>query len=64
VLQKSPYKKFREDRYSSFDNGKGKEFENGNLKLEDLRELALSNGEPKQTSGKQEWLESIINQYI
>jgi xylose isomerase len=64
VLQKSPYKKFRQDRYSSFDNGKGKDFENGNLKLEDLRELALSNGEPKQTSGKQEWLESIINQYI
>jgi xylose isomerase len=64
VLQKSPFKKFRQERYSSFDNGKGKDFENGNLKLEDLRELALSNGEPKQTSGKQEWLESIINQYI
>ena len=64
VLQKSPYKKFRRERYASFDSGKGKDFEDGKLKLEDLREHALSNGEPRQTSGKQEWLENIINQYI
>jgi xylose isomerase len=64
VMQKSPYLKFRKDRYASFDSGKGKEFEGGALKLEDLRDFALSNGEPKQTSGKQEWLENIINQYI
>ncbi len=64
VMQKSPYLKFRKDRYASFDSGKGKEFESGALKLEDLREFALSNGEPKMISGKQEWLENIINQYI
>jgi xylose isomerase len=64
ILQKSPYKKFRKDRYASFDSGKGKEFEDGKLKLEDLREYILGNGEPKQISGKQEWLENIINQYI
>ena len=64
ILQKSSYRKFRKDRYASYDSGKGNEFENGKLKLEDLREFALSNGEPKQTSGRQEWLENIINQYI
>jgi len=64
VLRLSPYKKFRKDRYASFDSGKGKEFEEGKLKLEDLREFALANGEPKIISGKQEWLEIIINQYI
>ncbi|MGN6438716.1 MAG: xylose isomerase [Agriterribacter sp.] len=64
ILQKSPYKKFRKDRYASFDSGKGKEFESGKLKLEDLRNFAAENGEPKQISGKQEWLENIINQYI
>ena len=64
VMQKSTYLKFRKDRYASFDSGKGKEFEGGMLKLEDLRDFALSNGEPKQISGKQEWLENIINQYI
>jgi xylose isomerase len=64
ILTKSPYKKFRKERYASFDSGKGAEFENGKLRLEDLRNFALANGEPRQISGKQEWLENIINQYI
>jgi len=34
------------------------------LSLEDLRTFAIANGEPKQLSGRQEWLENIINQYI
>ena len=64
ILQKSSYKKLRADRYSSFDSGKGKEFENGKLTLEDLRNLAAEGGEPKVLSGKQEHFENIINQYI
>jgi len=64
ILSHSPYKKFRKERYASFDSGKGKEFEEGKLGLEDLRKFALSNGEPKQISGKQEWMENIINAYI
>ncbi len=64
VLEKSNYKKFRTDRYASFDAGKGKEFEEGKLSLEDLRNYALANAEPKQTSGKQEWLENMINHFI
>jgi len=64
ILSKSPYKKFRKERYSSFESGKGAEFENGKLRLEDLRNFAMANGEPRQISGKQEWLENIINQFI
>ncbi len=64
ILTDSPYKKFRKERYASFDSGKGRNFEDGKLGLEDLRNFALANGEPKQISGKQEWLENIINQYI
>jgi xylose isomerase len=64
ILTKSAYKKFRADRYSSFDSGKGAEFEAGKLKLTDLRDFAFAAGEPKATSGRQEWLENIINQYI
>jgi xylose isomerase len=64
ILTHSPYKKFRKERYASFDSGKGRDFEEGKLELEDLRNFALTNGEPKQISGKQEWLENIINQYI
>lgn len=64
VLQKSPYQKFRKERYASFDSGTGHSFEQGKLKLEDLRNFAAENGEPEQLSGKQEWLENMINQYI
>lgn len=64
VLEKSDYKKIRAERYSSFDSGKGKEFENGKLSLTDLREYAIENGEPVARSGRQEYLENIINRYI
>lgn len=64
ILQKSSFKRYRKDRYASFDNGKGLDFETGKLQLEDLRSYALASGEPKLTSGKQEWLENLINQYI
>jgi xylose isomerase len=64
IMKQSPYKEFRKNRYASFDNGDGKKFEDGKLSLEDLREIALKSGEPAPISGKQEWLENIINQYI
>jgi xylose isomerase len=64
ILQKSEYKKVRTDRYASFDSGKGKEFEEGKLSLEDLRAYAIQNGEPKVASGRQEYIENLINRYI
>lgn len=64
VLQKSEYKKLRTERYASFDSGKGKDFENGKLSLEDLRLYAIENGEPKTISGRQEYMENIINRFI
>jgi xylose isomerase len=64
ILEKSDYKKIRTDRYASFDSGKGAEFEAGKLSLEDLREFAVKNGEPKAVSGKQEYLENLVNRYI
>ncbi|HYO21395.1 MAG TPA: xylose isomerase [Flavisolibacter sp.] len=64
ILQQSEYKNFRRERYASFDSGRGGDFEAGKLSLEDLREFAIQNGEPKIRSGKQEWLENIINRYL
>lgn len=65
ILEESPYSKMLKQRYSSFDSGKGKEFEEGKLSLEDMREYALSLGkEPAQISGKQELYEAIVNMYI
>jgi xylose isomerase len=64
ILNKSDFKKLRKERYTTFDSGKGKEFEEGKLSLEDLRTYAIENGEPAMNSGKQEYFENIINRYI
>ncbi len=64
ILQKSDYRKLRRDRYASFDMGKGKAFEEGKLSLEDLHGYAIEKGEPEMVSGKQEYLENIINRFI
>ena len=64
ILQKSDYKKIRADRYSSFADSTGRAFETGQLSLEDLRSYAIENGEPAVRSGKQEYLENVINRYI
>jgi xylose isomerase len=64
ILQGSEYKKIRQDRYASFDGGQGAVFEKGLLSLEDLREYAIANGEPKTISGRQEYLENLINRFI
>jgi len=64
ILQQSEYKKIRADRYASYETGKGKEFEAGLLTLENLRDFAVANGEPAVISGKQEYLENLINRFI
>lgn len=64
ILQKSEYNKLRTDRYASYDSGKGKDFEEGKLSLEDLRAYAIEHGEPATISGKQEYMENIVNRFI
>ena len=64
ILQGSDYKKIRADRYASYDAGKGKDFEQGKISLEDLRDIAIAAGEPATISGKQEFIENLINRYI
>ncbi len=64
ILEKSPYRKMLAERYASFDSGKGKEFENGALSLEDVVAYAKTQPEPAQTSGKQELYEAIVNMYV
>ena len=63
LLENSPINKMVSERYASFDGGEGKKFEEGKLGLEDLVAYAKKNGEPKQTSGKQELYEAIVNMY-
>ena len=63
ILENSPLPEFRRQRYASFDDGPGLAFESGKLSLADLREHAAKSGEPAQISGKQEWVENLINDY-
>lgn len=64
ILEDGEFAKMKKQRYSSFDSGKGKKFEQGKLSLKDLRALALKDGEPEQISGKQEYLENLLNRFV
>lgn len=54
----------RYGRYRSFDDGDGKRFENGELDLVALRDIAASNAEPERVSAKQELVENLINDHL
>jgi len=64
ILQDGEYQRLRKERYASFDTGKGKQFERGNLSLQELSKLAHRIGEPEQRSGKQEYFENLISKFI
>ena len=64
ILENSPYRRLRNERYASFDQGAGKEFERGNLSLIDLARIATSHDEPPLRSGRQEFFENILNRYL
>lgn len=64
ILKDGEYQRLRKERYASFDTGKGKQFERGNLTLQELNKLAQRYGEPEQRSGKQEYFENLINKFI
>ena len=63
LLEESPLCQMVKARYASFDAGIGKKFEDGELTLEDVYAYGKEVGEPKQTSGRQELYEAILNMY-
>ena len=64
LLSESPLASARKARYASYDAGDGARFERGELGLAALRDIAAASGEPQHRSGRQEWFENLINQYI
>ena len=53
------------DRYDSWNHGVGKDIENGNANFESLESYMLTKGEISDNkSGRQEYLENLINEYI
>lgn len=63
ILEQSEIPSMVKARYSSFDGGKGKEFEDGKLTLEQVVEYAKKNGEPATISGQQEKYETLVALY-
>ena len=63
IIEHSPIPQMVKERYQSFDQGEGKRFEEGKMTLEEAYEYGKRVGEPKQTSGKQELYEAIVNMY-
>lgn len=55
---------FIENRYKSYSSGLGKDIMSGRLDLAEVHKIALESDEPVLASGKQEYLENIINTYI
>lgn len=64
IIDNGEFYSLRKERYASFDSGKGKAFTQGKVTLEELRNLAHKNGEPAQISGRQEYMENLINKFI
>ncbi|AWI04268.1 xylose isomerase [Clostridium drakei] len=64
LLHDGPIENFIKERYSSFSTGIGKDIVDGKAGFEELEKYALSNNTMNNQSGRQEYLESIVNQYI
>ncbi len=64
ILDDGTYRRIRSGRYASFEGVEGKKFEQGKMNLEELRDFAVSGGEPATISGRQEYLENLINRFI
>mgnify|MGYP000800197695 FL=1 len=64
IIEDGVLDEFVEKRYSSYTDGIGKKISDKTTSFEELEKYALEHIEPKPESGKQEYLESLINKYI
>jgi xylose isomerase len=55
---------FVRNRYRTWDSGLGKDIEKGKVGFKQLEAHTHKNGEPKLESGRQEFLENLINEFI
>ncbi|CUU47919.1 xylose isomerase [Clostridium beijerinckii] len=64
LLENGDLEDFIKEKYSSFTQGIGKEIVEGKVGFKELEAYALNNNPIINKSGRQELLESIVNQYI
>ncbi|MDR0623082.1 MAG: xylose isomerase, partial [Treponema sp.] len=55
---------FVKKRYASFNSGDGAKFDRGELSFEALAKLGSGYGTAGITSGRQEYMENVLNQYL
>ncbi len=65
ILAEGKFEQFVQERYASYDSGFGRDIEKGRVGFRELNKLVLTKlGEPKPRSGKQEYLENLLNTYL
>jgi xylose isomerase len=64
LLESGELEAFVQERYSSFDTGIGKEISEKKVGFKELEDYALKQVGITNNSGRQEYLESIVNRYI
>lgn len=64
MIQEKKFDKAVAERYAGWDKGLGRKIERGEVGFTELETYTLANGEPEIRSGRQEWLENLLNEYI
>ena len=64
LVEDKVFSKFVDDRYTSWTSGIGADIKAGKVGFKELEAYTLKNGEPVVKSGRQEMLESLLNQYL
>lgn len=64
LIQDNVFEKIIEERYASYKTGIGKDIVEGKVGLKELANYALKLKEIKNKSGRQERIETILNNYI
>lgn len=64
LIEDRVFEDFKANRYASYKDGIGKDIMDKKVGFKELEAYALKNGTTPNVSGRQELLESILNQYI
>ena len=64
ILAEGKFTQFVAARYNSYNAGFGRDIESGRVGFSELEKIALKLGEPLPHSGRQEYLENLLNQYL
>jgi xylose isomerase len=64
ILADGKFARFVAARYESYNAGLGRDIELGQVGFKELEKIVLKRGEPVLRSGRQEYLENLLNRYL